>query len=662
MTAFLHPYLFFSNRASKTAIKSHYPKENMYVSKNYKFSDMRKLTITTLSFFLFAQYAQSQPNNNPDAAYVKDNYQKFEYQIPMRDGKKLFTSVYVPKDQSKKYPIMMDRTPYSVAPYGPDQYKGSLGPSSLFVHDGYIFVYQDVRGRWMSEGMFEEMTPEKEVHKNTDDVDEGTDTYDTIDWLLKNISNNSGKVGVWGISYPGFFTTAALLSRHPALIAASPQAPMADLYRDDAFHNGAFMLVGNFGFYPSFTNRQDDKPTTRRGGRLNFGTEDGYAFYMNMGSVKNSNDKYYKDTIRLWNEMMDHPNYDQHWKDRNVLYHLHDIKTAILVTGGWYDAEDLYGAINTYKTLIKENPNTPIYFTMGPWVHGGWARGPGDHLGDVDFGGLTGPFYREKIEFAFFSHYLKGTDLDLAKISAFETGGNAWKNYEVWPPKEAVEKNLYFLPGGKLSFDGPKTESDSFDEFISDPNKPVPFIDGIDLDMKREYMTGDQRFADRRPDVLSYQTDILENDVTLAGNIWADLQVSITGTDADWVVKLIDVYPDSVKDNQWTDKETHLSGYEQMVRSEAIRGKFRNSFEKPEPFIPGAVTAVNFELQDILHRFKKGHRIMVQVQSTWFPLIDRNTQKFEDLMKALDSDFQKATHRVYHSKEYPSLLKVRVIP
>jgi len=662
MTALLHPYLFFSNLVSKTAIKSLYPKENMYVSKNYKFFDMRKLTITAWTFFLFGQFAHSQPNNNPDAAYVKDNYQKFEYQIPMRDGKKLFTSVYVPKDQSKKYPIMMDRTPYSVAPYGPDQYKGSLGPSSLFLHDGYIFVYQDVRGRWMSEGMFEEMTPEKEVHKNKDDVDEGTDTYDTIDWLLKNISNNSGKVGVWGISYPGFFTTAALLSRHPALVAASPQAPMADLYRDDAFHNGAFMLVGNFGFYPSFTNRQDDKPTTRRGGRLNFGTEDGYAFYMNMGAVKNSNDKFYKDTIRLWNEMMDHPNYDQHWKDRNVLYHLHDIKTAILVTGGWYDAEDLYGAINTYKTLIKENPNTPVYFTMGPWVHGGWARGPGDHLGDVDFGGLTGPFYREKIEFAFFSHYLKGTGLDLPKISAFETGGNAWKNYEVWPPKEAVEKNLYLLAGGKLSFDGPKTESDSFDEFISDPNKPVPFIDGIDLDMKREYMTGDQRFADRRPDVLSYQTDILENDLTLAGNIWADLQVSITGTDADWVVKLIDVYPDTVKDNQWTGKETHLSGYEQMVRSEAIRGKFRNSFEKPEPFVPGAVTAVNFELQDILHRFKKGHRIMVQVQSTWFPLIDRNTQKFEDLMKALDSDFQKATHRVYHSKEYPSFLKVRVIP
>ena len=620
---------------------------------------MNKHLLLAISFMLIAFCSCAQPNTS-DAEYVKANYQKYEYQVPMRDGKKLFTSVYVPKDQSKKYPIMMDRTPYSVAPYGSDTYKGSLGPSPLFLHDGYIFVYQDVRGRWMSEGIFEEMTPEKEVHKTKNDVDEGTDTYDTIDWLIKNLPNNNGKVGVWGISYPGFFTTASLLSRHPALAAASPQAPMADLYRDDAFHNGAFMLVANFGFYPGFTNRQDDKPTQRGGSRLNYGTRDGYKFYLDMGSVKNSNDKYYRDTIRLWNEMLDHPNYDQHWKDRNILYHLHDIKTPTLVTGGWYDAEDLYGAINTYKTLIKENPNTPIYFTMGPWVHGGWSRGNGDHLGDVDFGGQTGPFYREKIEFAFFSHYLKGTDLDLPKVSTFETGVNKWKTYNTWPPKEAEEKNLYLLPGGKLSFDAPAT-TDSFDEFISDPNKPVPFYNNITLDMQREYMTGDQRFAARRPDVLTYQTDVLDKDLTLAGNVWADLKVSITGTDADWVVKVIDVYPDSAKNNQFTGKEVYMSNYEQMVRSEAMRGKFRNGFDKPEPFVPGKVTPVNFELQDVLHTFKKGHRIMVQVQSTWFPLIDRNTQQFQDIMKAKDADFKKETHRVYTSKDHPSYLKVRVM-
>ena len=623
---------------------------------------MNKLAFSALSLLLlaFTSYAQPGQSNTSDAAYVKNNYIKYEYQIPMRDGKKLFTSVYIPKDTTKKYPIMMDRTPYSVAPYGPGAYKGTLGPSSLFLHDGYIFVYQDVRGRWMSEGIFEEMMPEKEVHKTNIDVDEGTDTYDTIDWLIKNLPGNNGKVGVWGISYPGFYTTTSLLSRHPALVAASPQAPMSDLYRDDAFHNGAFQLVANFDFYPSFTNRQDDKPTQRMGGRLDFGTNDGYEFFLKMGSVKNTNDRYYKDTIRLWTEMLDHPNYDQHWKDRNVLPHLHDIKTAVLVTGGWYDAEDLYGAINTYKTLVKDNPNTPIYFTMGPWVHGGWARGPGDHLGDVDFGAQTGPFYREKIEFAFFSHYLKGTDLDLAKISAFETGVNKWKTYDVWPPKDAEEKNLYFLPGGKLSFDKPNTLN-SFDEFISDPNKPVPFFDGIAIGQKREYMTGDQRFASRRPDVLTYETDVLDKDITIAGNIWANLKVSTTGTDADWVVKVIDVYPDSAKNNKFTGKDVFMSNYEQMVRSEEMRGKYRRSFSNPEPFVPGKVTPVNFELQDILHTFKKGHRIMVQVQSTSFPLIDRNPQVFEDIMKAKDTDFKKAKEKVYTSSTNPSFLKVRVM-
>jgi putative CocE/NonD family hydrolase len=623
---------------------------------------MKKLILSALSFLLLASTAPAQPNKgDSDAAYVKDNYTKFEYQVPMRDGKKLFTSVYVPKDQSKKYPFMMDRTPYNVAPYGADKYRSNLGPSSLFLRDGYIFVYQDVRGRWMSEGIFEEMTPEKEVHKTNNDVDEGTDTYDTIDWLIKNIPNNTGKVGAWGISYPGFFTTACLLSRHPALVAASPQAPMSDLYRDDAFHNGAFQLVANFDFYPYFTNRQDDKPTQRNGSGFDFGTRDGYEFFMKMGSMRNSNVKYYKDTIRLWNEMMDHPDYDQHWKDRNILPHLHNIKTAVLVTGGWYDAEDLYGAINTYKTLVKDNPSTPIYFTMGPWVHGGWSRGPGDHLGDVDFGSQTGPFYREKIEFAFFNHYLKGADLDLAKISTFETGTNQWKTFNTWPPKEAEDKNLYLLPGGKLSFDEPSAGENTADEFISDPNKPVPFINGIAIDQKREYMTGDQRFAESRPDVLTYQTDVLDKDVTLAGNIWADLKVSTTGTDADWVVKVIDVYPDSAKNNQFTAKDTYMSHYEQMVRSEEMRGKYRNSFEKPEPFVPGKITPVNFELQDILHTFKKGHKIMVQVQSSSFPLIDRNPQVFEDIMKAKDTDFKKATHKVYTSKEHPSFLKVRLM-
>ena len=622
---------------------------------------MKKLFVCILSLISEGVYAQGF--TAPDAQYIKDNYIKHEYQIPMRDGKKLFTSIYVPKDQTKKYPFMMDRTCYSVAPYG-EGYKMSLGPSSAFVHDGYIFVYQDVRGRWMSEGIYEEMTPELENHKTNKDIDEGTDTYDTIDWLLKNIPNNNGKVGVWGISYPGFYTTTALLSRHPALVAASPQAPIADLWRDDGWHNGAFFLVANFGFYPGFTNRQDGTPTQRRGGRFNPGTEDGYDFFMKMGPMKNTNAKYYKDTIRLWNEMLDHPDYDDHWKARNVLYHLHDIKTAVLVTGGWYDAEDLYGAINTYKTLKKNNPNTPVYFTMGPWVHGGWSRGAGDHLGDVDFGRPTGPHYRDDIEFKFFSHYLKGTPMDLAPVNTFETGANTWKTYNVWPPVPFTEKNLYLLPGGKLSFIAPdKKGKDSYDEYVSDPANPVPFVADRNqtMDMQREYMTADQRFLADRKDVLSYQTDVLDHDVTIAGNIWANLHVSTTGTDADFVVKVLDVYPDTASNNKFTGNGVKMAGYQQMVRSEPIRGKYRNNISKPEPFVPGKVTAVNWELQDVLHTFKKGHRIMVQVQSTWFPLIDRNPQQFLDIMKANESDFIKATERVYTSGANPSFIKVRVL-
>ena len=377
--------------------------------------------------------------------------------------------------------------------------------------------------------------------------------------------------------------------------------------------------------------------------------------------MKNTNARYYQDTIRLWNEMLDHPDYDKHWEDRNVLTHLHDIKTAVLVTGGWYDAEDLYGAISTYKTLVKKNPKTPVYFAMGPWVHGGWARGMGDHLGDVDFGSATGAEYRENIEFKFFSHYLKGTDLTLPPVNTFETGANQWKNYKTWPPKEAAEKELYLLPDHKLSFTKPEGGKDTYDEYVSDPANPVPFFNGKTMDMEREYMTADQRFLSDRKDVLSYQTEVLDHDVTLAGNIWADLKITTSGTDADWVVKVLDVYPDSTTNTQWAGKDVKMGGYEQMVRSEAMRGKYRNGFDKPEAFVPGKVTPVNFELQDVLHTFKKGHRIMVQVQSTWFPLIDRNPQTFVNIMKADEKDFKKATHKVYTSKEHPSYLKVRVL-
>lgn len=595
-----------------------------------------------------------------DEAYIKDNYNKEEYRIKMRDGIELFTCVYTPKDQTHTYPIMFDRTPYSVAPYGKNAFKSELGPSGLFVHDKFIFVYQDVRGRWMSEGVFQEMTPEKEVHKTNKDVDEGTDTYDSIDWLIKNLHSNNGKVGVWGISYNGFFSTTSLLSRHPALSCVSPQAPMADLFRDDAFHYGAFMLEGNFGFYPGFTNRQDDKPTQFRARELITGTEDGYAFYLKMATVKNTNDLYYKDTIRLWNEMLDHPNYDQHWKDRNILTHLHDIKTPVLVTGGWYDAEDLYGAIKTYETLAKNNPATAVYFCMGPWVHGGWSRGEGDHLGDIDFNQKTASYYRANIEFNFFSHYLKGTPLSVSKASMFETGDNKWKSFNAWPPGEAAEKNLYLLPKGELSFQAPENEHTA-DSFIADPARPVPFTTIISTDVERSYMTEDQRFASRRPDVLSYETSVLNSDITLAGNMLANLNVSTTGTDADWVLKVIDVYPDTAVNNKFTRPGESMSGYQQLVRSEAFRGKYRKSLEFPIPFNAGELSQVNFELQDILHRFKKGHRIMVQIQSSWFPLIDRNPQQFMNIMKAQPTDFKSATNTVSTDRNSPSFLRVQVL-
>lgn len=622
---------------------------------------MKKLICLLLCLTTVGAFAQRRGGNPEAAAYIKTNYTKMEVMIPMRDGIKLMTEIYVPKDQSKKYPFLMDRTPYSVGPYGTDAYKASIGPSFEYAKDGYIIVYQDVRGRYMSEGLFREMTPELEAHKTKSDVDEGTDTYDTIDWLLKNVPNNNGKVGTWGVSYPGFYTTATLLSRHPALAAVSPQAPMSDLWRDDGWHNGAFFLVANFTFYPGFTNRQDGKPTQARGSRIDF-PENGYDYYLKIGPVKNTN-LVYKDTIRLWNDILNHPDFDEWWQSRNILTHLHDIKTPTLVTGGWFDAEDLYGAINTYKTLAKDNPATPVYFAMGPWVHGGWANGAGDRLGDVYFGGPTGPYYRDNIEFKFFSHYLKGTPMNIEPINVFETGTNKWESFKAWPPKAAKEEQLYLLPGGKLSFKAPTATKETFDEYVSDPANPVPFFADLNKtsDMERSYMDGDQRFAQQRKDVLTYQTDVLDHDVTIAGNIWPKLNVSTSGTDADWIIKVIDVYPDTASNTVATGTGVKMAGYEQMVRSEPLRGKYRNNFAKPEPFVPGKVTPVSWELQDVFHTFKKGHRIMVQVQSSMFPLIDRNPQTFTDIMKANESDFKSATQKIYTSKEHPSFLKVRVL-
>ena len=578
------------------------------------------------------------------------NYDKFEFKIPMRDSKRLFTAVYVPKDRSVRYPILMTRTPYSVAPYGVDHFPKVLGPAENFARDRFIFVYQDVRGRYMSEGDWLEMTPAKDVKHGSGDVDESSDTYDTIEWLLKNVSNNNGKVGLIGISYPGFYTSAGMIDAHPALVAASPQAPVSDLYMgDDAFHNGAFFLPANFGFYTFFGKQKNPTPPEKPE-PFKYGTDDGYKFYLQMGSLTNADEKYFHYANPYWTDIIKHPNYDEFWQTRDILPHLKNIKPAVLVVGGWYDAEDLAGTLKTFRAIENSSPETSDRIVMGPWVHGGWARGKGNLLGDISFGSDPSTFFQEQIELPFFQHYLKGApDPGLPKAYMFETGKNVWKKSEQWPPANLTLKKLYFHSQGKLNWD--TSDESGFDQYVSDPANPVPFYSKPTVDMAREYMDADQRFAQSRPDVLTYETEPLAKEVTVAGPISPTLFVSTTGTDSDFVVKLIDVYPQ---------EEGKLKGYEELIRGEPFRGKFRKSFEKPEPFIPNEIQPIHFSMPDVYHCFQRGHRIMVQVQSSWFPLVDLNPQTFTNIPTAKAADFQKATERLYHSRDAASYVEVGV--
>lgn len=597
--------------------------------------------------------------------YVKAHYTKYEYRIPMRDGVRLFTAVYVPKDESTTHPILLTRTPYSVKPYGVDRDKADLGPSPLFGKAGYIFAYQDVRGRWMSQGEFINMRPQRMEEDDTKGIDESTDAWDTIDWLIKHVPNHSGKVGLWGISYPGFYTAAGMIDAHPALVAASPQAPVTDWFiGDDWHHNGALFLPHAFNFMAVF-GRPRPQPTKKFDFPFEHGTSDGYQFFLDLGPLANADAKYFKGDVAFWNEVMGHGTYDAFWKARNIRPHLRKIRPAVMTVGGWFDAENLFGALETYKAVEATSPDTTNILVMGPWSHGGWAHGEGGALGHVNFNAKTSAYFRESIEFPFFEYHLKGRDNPkLPEAMVFETGTNQWRRYDTWPPKQARARSLYPLTDGKLSFD-PPTESDggeAYDEYVSDPSKPVPFLGGVDVGMKKEYMVEDQRPAARRPDVLVYQTDALEEDVTLVGPIVADLLVSTTGTDSDWVVKLIDVYPDDFPDPEPNPSGLHMGGYQQLVRGDVIRGKFRNAFESPEPFEPGRPTPVSLKLQDINHSFRTGHRIMVQIQSTWFPLVDRNPQSFVDIYHAKESDFHKATQRVYRSRDQATRLRVSVLP
>jgi len=599
-----------------------------------------------------------------DSAYVRDNYTKIERQIPMRDGVKLFTAIYIPKSKDQKYPFMINRTPYTVAPYGETMYKMTLGPSPLFLKEGFIFVYQDVRGKWMSEGQFVDVRPHVDQKKTKKDIDESSDTYDTIDWLIKNIPNNNGKAGIYGISYPGFYSAAALPGAHSGLKAVSPQAPVTDWFLGDDFHhNGAFMLADAFAFYSSFGVPRPLPITPDKGPKpFKYPIKDNYRFYMSIGALKNVKQKYFGDTIKFWNDMMDHGTYDKFWKDMNIRPHLKDVKPAVLVVGGFFDAEDAFGALNTYQAIEKQNTKTKNSLVMGPWFHGGWARGTGASFGDIEFGQQTSTWYGQNVEFPFFMHYLKDAKNELpAEATIFVTGSNEWKKFASWPPQETETQKLYLQADGKLSFTAPQTVSASFDEYVSDPNNPVPYQDGVQERRTREYMIDDQRFAARRPDVKVYQTDILTEDMTLTGPLLADLAVSTTGTDADYVVKLIDVYPEDTAAPKVNPKWIIMGGYEMLVRGEVMRGKFRNSFEKPEVFVPGQVTNVKYTLPDVAHTFKKGHKIMIQVQNSWFPLVDRNPQQFMDIYHAEDKDFQKATHRIYHDQANSSSLTITVL-
>jgi uncharacterized protein len=631
------------------------------------------LFFATLSFAVAG--AQQPAPSAPAEDYVRAHYTKYEYRIPMRDGVRLFTAVYVPKASAftgdpGPYPFLMDRTPYSVAPYGEDQYPAHLGPSDEFEKGGYIFVYQDVRGRWMSEGDFVEMRPHIDVKKSPKDVDDSSDTYDTIEFLLKHVANNNGKVGIWGISYPGFYTSASIIDSHPALVAASPQAPMTNLFMDDdSYHGGAFMLAATFGFYAFF--RPQKNPTLPgAGARFDFGTPDRYRFYLNAGDIANLDTEYLKGSNWLFDDQFKHDTYDSYWKARDLSQHMKNVHCAVLVVGGWFDAEDLEGPYRTFYAINKFNPETPTTLVEGPWVHGGWARSDGSHLGDVQFNAKTAAYFRSEIQFPFFEHYLKGKGRAQAKAVVFETGTNVWRRYDAWPPKAATPRTLYFHTGGKLSFDPPE-ESKSEDTYVSDPNHPVPFVGYTTDTVPQRYMVDDQRFASYRPDVVVYETEPLKEDVTIAGPISPHLKVASSGTDSDFDVKLIDVYPEDYPDpdNSLSGNKRildapplRMGGYQQLLRGEPFRAKFRNSWEKPEPLTPGKEADINFTMPDLYHTFRRGHRIMVQVQSSWFPLTDRNPQTFTDIPFAKPEDFQKATEQIFHQKDAASGVEVLVLP
>ncbi|SHL71436.1 CocE/NonD family hydrolase [Flavobacterium xanthum] len=608
---------------------------------------MKKLLSISLLFIGVILFAQDKAVN-----YVADNYTKKEVHIKMRDGAELFTAIYTPKDVSKKYPIIMQRTPYNSGPYGEGQFKRSISPSETMMKEGYIVVYQDVRGRFMSDGLYDNMRGFIPNKKGKSAIDEASDTYDTIDWLVKNVANNNGNVGTWGISYPGFYAAYSLLSNHPALKAVSPQACIADFFFDDFRHNGAYLL-SYWKVTPLFGPQKTKRTTEPWYKFSNIGTNDDYQFFLDAGPLSNL-DKYYGKENEFWQQLKDHSSYDDFWQKRGILQHLNNIKPAVMTVGGWFDAEDLYGPLNTYATIEKSSKNYNT-IVMGPWSHGDWARNSAKQvIGNINFGDSISGYYQKNIEANFFRHFLKNNgkgENKLPEAYVFDTGRKEWKTYETWPPQN-TEKQDFFLQGSQLTKMAKRNIS--FEEFISDPKKPVPYSEDIKQAglTPRKYMTDDQRFAARRPDVIVFETEVLADDITLAGEILAKLQVSTTGTDADWIVKVVDVFPSDEPETKDVAPYLKMSNYHMMVRSEVMRGRFRNSFSKPEAFVANEKTAVNIKLQDVFHTFKKGHKIQIQIQSTWFPFIDLNPQTFVDnIFYAKPEDFQKQTHRIYNDSK-----------
>lgn len=625
---------------------------------------MKRLLLLLLTCICIGVKAQ-----NTDSTWFRENYTKKEVLISMRDGVKLFTSVYSPKDSSEKHPILITRTPYSCAPYGEDKYNSYWKSYLLaYLKEGYIMVTQDVRGRWMSEGEFVDVRPFNAGKKGTS-IDEASDTYDAIDWLVKNIPNNNGNVGVFGISYPGFYSTMAAASNHPALKAVSPQAPVTNWFiGDDFHHNGAFFFMDAFSFYSSF-GKPRPQPTTIGPKDFEYYTHDNYKFYLETGALKNF-EKLMGDSIKFWKDLYAHPNYDAWWQARDARNATKVLHPAMLWVGGNFDAEDNWGAWNAYKAAEANNKGKDFNkIVMGPWYHGQWAGKDGTHLGNVRFGSNTSDWYQQHIEIPFFNYYLKGKgDVSaIAEANIFLTGSNQWKQFSQWPPAEATNKEIYLHASGKLSWSKP-AEQKSFSGYTSDPSKPVPYAEEVHFNRTREYMTDDQRFAARRPDVLVFQTDTLEEDVTVAGNVVADLLTSISTTDADFVVKLIDVFPDNLSHNDvdiYADvdpvKKYPMGGYQMLVHGEIFRGRYRNSFEKPSAFMQGKVEEVKFKVADVAHTFQKGHRIMIQVQSSWFPLADRNPQQFIDIYHCDDKDFIKSDIKIYHDAVHASKIILPVL-